>query len=107
MESGLPVLRCIIARGKWDTKSAMRLLLGLAHIERAVHRSVAASWVSHAIHFGGVWLHPSHSILQGPGIKQLASVLSSLERESRSCGGGESVWGNVGAFQSPAHSSAQ
>src|SRR5215217_6697354 len=53
-EDQLPVLRSMIALARWDTKPAMRLVLGLAHIERAMHRAVATSWFSHAAHFGGV-----------------------------------------------------
>lgn len=101
----VPVLRAMITLVQWDTKSAMRMFLGLAHIERALHRSVAASWLSHAAHFDGVWLHPSREILQGPGMKQLASVLSSLERGTQAPG--ESVWSGESAFEPSAQSTLQ
>lgn len=101
----VPVIRSMITLVRWDTRSAMRLFLGLAHIQRALHRSVAASWLSHAARFAGVWLHPCEEILQGPGMKQLASVLSSMERGTQAPG--ESVWSGESAFQPSAQSAFQ
>lgn len=101
----VPVLRSMITLVQWDTKSAMRLLLGFAHIERALHRTLAASWLSHSAHFGGVWLHPCEEILQGPGMKQLASLLSSIERGTQSSG--DSVWSGESTFQPSMQSTLQ
>lgn len=92
MADGLPVLRSMIAMQRWDAKSAMRLMLGLAHIERALRRAVAASWFSHVAHFGGVWLHPSDALLQSAGPRELASLLSSLEKGIQTPSE-EAVWG--------------
>jgi len=93
----------MISLAKWETKTAMRLLLGMAHIQRALQRAVTSSWLSHAAHFGGIWLHPCEAIQQGPGIKQLASVLSSLEKGTPGLGAREPAYSGASSFPAAMH----
>lgn len=99
-----PVLRSMIALTQWDPECAFRLLLGLAHIERAVRRALDASWVSDAAHFGGVWLHPTAAVLDSSGLKHLAAALGSLETNFK---GRESIWSGAGTLQSSGRESSQ
>ena len=70
-----PVLRVMVRLVRWDPRSAMRLLLGIAHVERGLHRAVASSWVAESSHLEGLWLHPAGTMLEPSSLRQLASVL--------------------------------
>lgn len=85
-----PALRMMVSLVRWDQTTALHLLLGLAHIERAVRRAIAASWVADSCEFGGVWVHPTPAILESANLRQLASMLSSRGREAPATG--DSAW---------------
>jgi len=94
---GLPLLRAMIALTQWDADCALRLLLGIGHIERAIRRALGTSWLSDTAHFGGVWVHPSIEVLErSSGLRQLSSALTTLQKSR----GDESVWGGSSAFGS-------
>jgi hypothetical protein len=95
---GRPLLRTMVALTQWDTDSALRLLLGVAHIERGMRRALGASWLSEAVHFGGVWVHPSNEILDGSssGMRQLAAALGTLQGAKDN----ESIWRGSSTFGS-------
>lgn len=75
-----PTLRTMVSLVRWDPTSALHLLLGLAHIERAMRRSIAASWLAESCHFAGVWVHPSEAILESGNLRQLAAMLGSRSK---------------------------
>lgn len=75
-----PVLRTMIDLVRWEPASAVRLFLGLAHIERAMRRTVTTSWIAESCHFAGVWLHPADAILEGICLRHLASALGSCDK---------------------------
>lgn len=85
-----PALRTMVSLVRWDATTALHLLLGLAHIERAMRRSIAVSWVADGCDFGGVWVHPSETILDSANLRQLASMLASRGREAPAAG--DSAW---------------
>lgn len=85
-----PALRTMVNLVRWESTSALHLLLGLAHIERAMRRSIATSWVAESCHFAGVWVHPSEAILVSAHLRELASMLASSGK-GRS-GAADSAW---------------
>lgn len=85
-----PVLRVMMDFVRWDATSALRLLLGLAHIERAMQRAVASSWIADSCHFAGVWLHPSTSAFEASSLRHLAHALASSDKAFASSG--NSTW---------------
>jgi hypothetical protein len=94
---GRPLLRAMIALTQWDADCALRLLLGIAHIERAMRRTLGTSWLSDAAHFGGVWVHTANEVLESSsGRRQLAWALTTLQKSRDN----ESVWGGSSAFGS-------
>jgi hypothetical protein len=87
----------MIALTQWDADCALRLLLGVGHIERAIRRALGTSWLSDTAHFGGVWVHPSNEVLErSSGLRQLASALTTLQKSRDN----ESVWGGSSTFGS-------
>ena len=78
--NGRPVLRSMVEFVRWDADAAFRLLLGAGHIERAVRRAVAASWVAESCEFAGVWFHLGDAVLESANLKQLSSQLSRCAR---------------------------
>ena len=72
---GRPVLRVMVRLVRWESRSALRLLLGIAHVERGLHRAVASSWVAESSHLEGLWLHPAGALLDASSLRQLAAVL--------------------------------
>jgi hypothetical protein len=94
---GRPLLRSMISLTQWDADCALRLLLGVAHIERALRRALGTSWLSETAHFGGVWVHPSSEVLESSsGPRQLAAALKTLQKSR----GDESIWSGSSAFGS-------
>ena len=91
---GRPLLRAMVALTQWDADGALRLLLGVGHIERALRRAVDASWLSETSHFGGVWVNPSSDVLERSGLRQLAAALSTLQKSRDD----ESIWGGSSTF---------
>lgn len=75
-----PVLRTMIDLVRWEPTSAVRLLLGLAHIERGMRRTVTSSWVGEGCQFAGVWLHPADAALETSSLRYLASALGSCDK---------------------------
>jgi hypothetical protein len=73
-----PLFWCLLRLVRWERSSGLRLLLGLPHIERALRRQLAGSWVAEASLFGGIWMHPSTKLLESEGMKELAAVLAGL-----------------------------
>jgi hypothetical protein len=90
-----PQLACMLRIVQWERRSALRLLLGLAHIERAMRRTVDSSWLAHSIHFGGVWLHASTATLAGPAVHELSAALGSLGTFGPETAG-HSMWSSEG-----------
>lgn len=95
-KDGRPLLRSMIALTQWDQECALRLLLGVAHIERAMRRALETSWLSDAAMFGGVWVHPSTAFLDSSALRHLAAALNSLNKSRDS----DSVWGGSSTFDS-------
>lgn len=94
---GRPLLRSMVAMTQWDTECALRLFLGVAHIERAMRRALGASWLADTAHFGGIWVHPSGEVLDSPSaLRQLAAALGTLQQSRDN----ETVWGGSSAFGS-------
>lgn len=91
-----PVFRSMIEFTRWEPTTALHLLLGLAHIERAMRRSVAASWAAESCHFAGVWVHPSEAILESRNLRHLASMVAGRKEFSAS---GDSTWSASSAPQ--------
>lgn len=75
-----PVMRTMMELVRWEPASALRLLVGLAHIERGMRRAVASSWVAESCHFAGVWLHTGEAALEPTSLRHLASVLGSHDQ---------------------------
>lgn len=95
-----PVLRVMVDFVRWEATSALRLLLGLAHIERAMQRAVANSWIADSCRFAGVWLHPSTAAFETSSLRHLAHALASSDKAFASSG--NSTW-DSGSAQDTAH----
>lgn len=85
-----PVLRVMIDFVRWDPTSALRLLLGLAHIERGMRRAVANSWAAESCDFAGAWLHASDAVLEAANLRHLAGALGTCDKGFASSG--NSTW---------------
>jgi hypothetical protein len=92
-KDGRALLRSMVELVRWESTAAMRLFLGVGHIERAVRRAVEASWVADSCQFAGVWLHPGDAILESANLKQLSSMLSRCD--TGFANSGESGWASV------------
>lgn len=77
--SARPSFRIMVAMVRWDPRSTLRLLLGIAHIERGMRRSFAHSWARESCEFAGIWLHPTDSLLESASLRHLASALSNID----------------------------
>jgi len=76
---GRPVFVAMLRLAHWERQSAARLLLGLPILEQRIKRLVRGSWLHEVSHFGGIWLHASGQLQDGPAMKDLRAMLQSLE----------------------------
>ena len=83
MPGGRPRFTCFLRLVRWERRSALRLLIGLPHIEKAARQSVQDSWLGQASHFGGLWLQSASEVLEAPALRELRSAIETLEQPVR------------------------
>lgn len=75
---GYDVFVGMVRLASWERTSALRLLLGLPLLEAKVRKVVRGTWLADYSHFGGLWLHASEGLANGPARPELRELMLQL-----------------------------
>jgi hypothetical protein len=77
---GKHVFLGMLRLARWERKSGLRVMLGLPLVERLLRRLLRGSWLSDVSHFGGLWLHPASTMIDGDVMRELRELLQAVEQ---------------------------
>ncbi len=83
VRDGHPMFLAMLRLTTWERTSAIRLLLGLPILESRLRRAIRGSWLREVSHFGGIWVHASGQLQDGPAMEDLRALIVEVEHRDR------------------------